>query len=255
MTASPSTATRLLYAARRRLRWALPLTAAVLSACGGAQDFEPAPVVALPPSEPAGDPGPAADPLRGARLFATTPAAVQLPCAECHSSDPLVNNFGNIFAGRNAPQMIARAIAMNTGGMGTLSRYLNDADIGDIAAYLGNTPSELAYPDTPLSTASTSRAITISSSTKTGVTGLAISVQGDFVRTGGTCGDAIARFASCAVEIAFRPGVIGASTGSITVSHADAPLPIRINLRGTGIAHTAALTRALVAWRPGAARA
>lgn len=50
-----------------------------------------------------------ADPVRGARLFATPLRADLLACADCHSDDPVNNNFGNIWAGRHAPALIQLA--------------------------------------------------------------------------------------------------------------------------------------------------
>jgi mono/diheme cytochrome c family protein len=219
----------------------LVIAAWLLAACGGSGDFEPAPVVAQPPPVepeppvtqiPDAPAGPVTDPQRGARLFATPSAPGQLPCMDCHSSEPVIRNFGNIWAARNAPFLIERAMAANTGGMGSLRPYFTAQDIADIAAYIGNSPTELAFPATAAGATSAALSVTITSSTKVGIDALAISVQGPFQRSGGTCADLVARFSSCTVDIVFRPTSAGAATGSLLIRHSGTAHPVRIVLNG-----------------------
>ncbi len=191
--------------------------ACLLAGCGGSGDFETAPVAAPPPPPPpveaeppvtaTPDPaaGPVTDPQRGARLFATPAATGQLPCMDCHSDDPVVRNFGNIWAARNAPSLIERAMSANTGGMGSL-RPLSSAALAD----------------------------TISSSTTDGIDALSVTVQGDFQRSGGTCTDLVARFSSCNVEVGFRPARAGPARGAILIRHSGMVNPVRIVLTGSG---------------------
>ena len=47
--------------------------------------------------------------MRGAALFAQAPAPGLLGCIDCHSENPHLNNFGNIWVGRNAVALIERA--------------------------------------------------------------------------------------------------------------------------------------------------
>jgi mono/diheme cytochrome c family protein len=222
----------------------------LLAACGGSGDFEPAPVVAPPPQvvpepppvDPAPPPvtqvpdppaAPVTDPQRGARLFATPSAAGQLPCMDCHSSDPVLRNFGNIWAARNAPFLIERAMVTNTGGMGSLRPYFSAQDIADIAAYIGNSPTELVFAATPVGATSTALSVLITSSTKVGIDHLSITVQGAFQRSGGTCANLVARFSSCTVDIVFRPTAAGAASGSVLIRHSETVNPVRILLSGS----------------------
>jgi len=46
-------------------------------------------------------------------------------------------NVSNVLKGANNPTAIANAIASNKGGMGILSGKFTDAQLADIAAYLG----------------------------------------------------------------------------------------------------------------------
>ena len=203
-----------------------------LSGCGGSAPFQDPPPA--PESEVILN-FKTADPARGAKLFATTTNPKLLICADCHSDDPIVNNFGNIWSGRNSVDLIERAIYANTGGMGYLRNLLTYDDLVDIAAYLGNSPSSLSFDDTKLGTSSIEKNITLSSSLKTGVEQLNLQATGPFKLGQTTCGNAIPRFDSCKVGIVFSPKTKGDLEGSLIVRHANSPLPIEIKMKAKGI--------------------
>ena len=185
----------------------------------------------------------AADPLRGAALFARQPQADLLGCIDCHSDDPTVNNFGNIWSGRNAVSLIQRAVQSNTGGMGYFSSFFNDTDLADIAAYLGNAPRELVFASTPLGRRSAAQQVTIASSLKVPVEALSLTVEGDFAIVGSSCGAGVPRFASCAVDVVFSPSAGGPRSGTLVIDHAGTPTPVRLPLAGTGQAQLPAVAR------------
>ena len=176
--------------------------------------------------------GQAADPVRGAALFAQAPAPGLLGCIDCHSDNPQVNNFGNIWVGRNAVALIERAMGTNTGGMGYLLSYRSPADLADIAAYLGNMPGSLSFPLTAVGSSSAVQAITVRTSTKTGVGAFAARTEGDFVVRASTCGAEVPRFSECTVDIAFTPTAGGPRSGALLISHDGTPTPVRIALDG-----------------------
>jgi len=176
-----------------------------------------------------------ADPVRGARLYATTSNAKLLICADCHSDDPILNNFGNIWSGRNSMDLIERAIYANTGGMGYLRNLLTYDDLVDIAAYLGNSPSSLSFDDTNLGAISPEKNITISSSLKTSVNQLNLQTIGPFKLGQTTCGKDIPRFDSCKVGLVFAPKTKGDLEGFLIIRHANSPVPIEIKLKAKGI--------------------
>lgn len=176
----------------------------------------------------------AADPARGAQLFATAPAPGELACAECHSDNPSVNNFGNIWSGRNAVALIQRAVSLNTGGMGAFARYYGAADFADIAAYLGSTPQSLSFGETPLGQSSVAQRITISASAKTALDDLSLSVQGDFKIRSSDCPPQLPAFTSCGVDVVFVPSAAGPRSGVLQVAHAGTPTPVQIGLTGLG---------------------
>lgn len=185
----------------------------------------------------------AADPVRGAALFARQPQPNLLACIDCHSENPAANNFGNIWSGRNAVSLIQRAVRSNTGGMGYLAAFFSDSDFADIAAFLGNTPGELAFAATPLGGSSAAQRVTVSSSLKLPLEGLTFTVEGDFAQAGNSCGPNVPRFSSCAVDVVFRPSAEGARVGTLVIDHAGTPTPVRLRLSGSGQTQRPAVAR------------
>ena len=214
----------------RLLTFALVLN--TLLGCGGSAPFQDAP----PAPEPETTVNfKTADPTRGAKLFATAINPKLLICADCHSDDPIVNNFGNIWSGRNSVEFIERAIINNTGGMGYLKNLLTYDDLVDIAAYLGNSPNSLNFEDTQQGTNSAEKNITLSSSLKIGVEQLSFQIVGPFKLGPTSCGNAIARFDSCKVAIVFSPKTKGDLEGSLIIRHANSPVPIEVKLKAKGV--------------------
>jgi hypothetical protein len=210
----------------------LVFTVIQISGCGGSESFK----------DPPPSPEPQiltnlkmADPLRGSTIFATPPNTKLLICADCHSDDPLVNNFGNIWSGRNAVELIERAINSNTGGMGYLRNLLTYDEMVDIAAYLGNSPNSLNFENTKTAFISVEKNITISSGLKTPVENLKLLTVGPFKIGQTTCTHNIPRFDSCVVGVIFLPKTKGDFNGALIISHDGSPVPIEIKLKGSGI--------------------
>ena len=199
----------------------------------------------------------AADPIRGERLYREPPGPGLLGCADCHSEAPQVLNFGNIWVGRNAPGLIQRAIASNTGGMGYLSATIGAQEAADIAAWLGNAPSSLMFPLTPLGTRSTAQRVTISTSTKTDLPGLRLQAVGEFEIVASDCPANVGRFASCTVDVAFVPQAAGERAGALVLSHPGTPTPVQLPLSGMARPRPAAIAAvepATLSFTAGAAR-
>lgn len=215
-----------------RLLW---VAIALVGACGGSESD-----VNAPPGE--GDDLPdvvlpvvVADPVRGARLFANTPRVGELICADCHGEMPTVDNFGNIWSGRNAMALIQRAVSMNTGGMGYLASLYGPSEFADIAAYLGNTPASIQFQPTPVGSTGAARPVAISASTKVGLENLSVKVLGDFALSRTACPTSVPRLSSCVVEVVFKPMRTGARVGAILISHDGTPAPVSISLLGDGV--------------------
>jgi hypothetical protein len=180
-------------------------------------------------------PAHATDLERGARLFFTPPAPGLLACMDCHSEDPLTNNFGNIFVGRNAPAMIQRAVNSNTGGMGVFRAFYDDAALADIAAWLGNSPSRVDFGEGPLGQTREPHSVTVRAGSKLPVSGLRFEVGGEVRLVATDCPATLPLRASCQVQLAFAPSAAGVREGWLAIAHDGLPTPAWVALTGTAI--------------------
>lgn len=165
----------------------------------------------------------AADPAAGTTKFSQR-------CSACHS----VASTATVDRGRNSPAMIRSAIN-NVGMMSGLSS-LSAADLEDIAAYLGNSPSSLSFAQTTVGQTSATQTVTVRASRTAALGNLAASISGDFSRSGGTCGSTLAASASCTITVAFAPTTAGARSGTLSISHDGLTTAVPIALSGTGAA-------------------
>jgi trimeric autotransporter adhesin len=172
------------------------------------------------------------NPTTGASLYASH-------CASCHGNSPLTSNGSKIYFGRNARGVIETAIATNNSGMGALRPTFptNGTQIADVAAYLGNSPSTLTFPSTNVGVTSPStQTVTVAASLKGAsyaISGLTVAATGDFARTGGTCGTAVAAGTSCTVIVSFTPTAAGTRSGTLSLAHNNTLAPVTIALGGT----------------------
>lgn len=172
----------------------------------------------------------AADPVRGGTLYGNN-------CATCHGAAASPSNPA-VLRGRNATGVIRNAIAANRGGMGFLSG-LSDADVADIAAFLGNSPSSLSFTATTVGQGSATQSVTVRASSALALSSLAASASGDFQRSGGSCGSSLAAGASCTIDLQFVPTTGGSRTGSLNLTHSGISGGVAIALSGTGNVVTA----------------
>ena len=194
-------------------RWAAALVSAVF-ACGAVQ---------------------AADPVNGATLYANN-------CAGCHGGSPLTSNGSKIYNGRNAMSVIDSGI----NGVGEM-RSLRGAypsggsALADVAAYLGNSPSTLSFGSAAVGSASAAMTVTVRSSNSASLSGVSVSLSGDFSRSGGTCAASLAAGTSCSIAVTFSPTTLGARSGTLSIAHAGTPTPVAIALSGSGSGNAAAV--------------
>lgn len=173
------------------------------------------------------------NPVNGAALYANNGCGN----SGCHGSSPLTSNNLKIFNGRNGRSVIDAAIS-SQGDM-TYARPafpVGGTALADLAAYLGNTPGSLSFPSTVVGATSAVQTVTVNASLKTGkaISTMSVSTSGDFARSGGTCGTAVATGTSCTVQIAFTPTASGARSGQLSISHNNTLTPIAFALSGTG---------------------
>jgi len=100
----------------------------------------------------------------------------------------------------------------------------------DVMTY---SPADLSWAATTVGTTSPTGSITVTNKQLTAVTGLSVSVFGDFLEST-TCGASLASGASCTIKVNFKPTVTGERTGAVIVSDAGSGEPQTIQLTGTG---------------------
>lgn len=185
----------------------------------------------------------AADPANGQKLYAAPRGAFGDGCADCHNANP-ARNLQNVLRGANSPATIQAAINAGTGGMDEFAGVFSDAELADIAAYLGTcnattrvctiptgaakialSSAAVTFASTALTTSSAAQTLTISNAGTLPLTLTSIALggtnPGDFT-TGGTCAVAtpVAAGGSCTVTVAFKPTAVGARSATVSVGSA-----------------------------------
>jgi len=210
------------------------LAASFIPSCGGSDPFEdPPPPLAIAPRP---DPKPiilsandkVIDPSLGEKLFQLAPATGLLACYDCHSENPIEKNFGNIWVGRNSPELIERAINLNTGGMGYFSRYFGSVEIKQIAAYLGVSPFEIQFD--LLEPVRQTKKLNVFASTKVELSALSWQMIGNFTIVSTSCQQRLERFATCAFEVQLSGSEKTAQQGELLLTLASFDRPVRIKL-------------------------
>jgi len=124
---------------------------------------------------------------------------------------------------------------------GTLSFTDNAAGSPQTVALSGKgiadvtlTPATAKYAKQKVGTTSTAKSFTLTNNEATSLTGLAISVNGDFAVSATTCGASLAAKAKCTISVTFTPTQTGTRTGQLNVSDSAGNSPQTAELTGTG---------------------
>ncbi len=94
----------------------------------------------------------------------------------------------------------------------------------------------LAFGNELLGTTSAGKTVTITNITTSSVPISSITAFGDFSVTANSCTGTLAGSAHCTVTVAFKPSVLGAITGDLTIAYSAVGSPDRLALTGTGLA-------------------
>ena len=105
-------------------------------------------------------------------------------------------------------------------------------------ASLSVSPSSLSFGNENVGTTSATRTVTIQNTSLTTATFSAISVNGDFARSDGTCGSTLTALRSCTITIVFKPTATGNRTGTLSISDNASHSPQTVSLSGTGVGTT-----------------
>jgi hypothetical protein len=132
----------------------------------------------------------------------------------------------------------------DTLGSSSQSQTVNLAGTG-IAAGATLTPSILSFPATVAGASSFAQSITLTNTGTESLTGISISIQGDFTQNN-ACSATLGAGASCTIRVTYAPSVAGAESGTLTVI--DNVGTQTASLQGIGQAAGASLSTAQLAF-------
>ena len=104
---------------------------------------------------------------------------------------------------------------------------------GKSLAVMSYSPADLVFASTPVGTTAAAKTVTITNNQPAAVTGLSVSIFGDFSETT-TCTATLASGKSCTVTVKFDPTATGERTGAVVVTDNGSGQPQTIELTGTG---------------------
>jgi subtilase family serine protease len=96
------------------------------------------------------------------------------------------------------------------------------------------TPTSLLFPSQKVGTTSAARVLTLTNKQPVALTGISISVTGDFAVSTTTCTTSLAAKGTCKISIVFKPTATGTRTGTASVSDSADNSPQTATLSGTG---------------------
>jgi hypothetical protein len=96
------------------------------------------------------------------------------------------------------------------------------------------TPVSYAYKKQKVGTTSAAKKFTLTNSQAVSLTGISISVTGDFAVQSTTCGSTLASKQKCVINVTFTPTKTGTRTGQLSVTDSAPNSPQTATLSGTG---------------------
>jgi hypothetical protein len=100
---------------------------------------------------------------------------------------------------------------------------------------LSLSPTALIFGNQVLGTTSAGKVVTVTNISSSSVSISSILPSGDFAISSKTCGSTLAGSAHCTITVTFKPSVLGAVTGDVTIAYGAIGSPDRLGLSGTGL--------------------
>ena len=113
---------------------------------------------------------------------------------------------------------------------------INLATAGFAPTTVSASPASISFPNQPVQTTSTARAITLTDTGRLNFTVTSVSITGDFTETDTCGGQSLAPNGTCQFQVSFAPTQTGPRTGSLMVYGNVAGGQLTIPLSGTGLA-------------------
>jgi lysophospholipase L1-like esterase len=106
-------------------------------------------------------------------------------------------------------------------------------------------PASLNFPSQTVGTTSAAQAVSLSNTGTGALSGIAVSITGDFVQSN-NCGTTLVAAGKCTITVAFTPSAAGARTGTLTIASYYAGGAVTVSLSGTGAAPASSSAMALI---------
>lgn len=96
-------------------------------------------------------------------------------------------------------------------------------------------PSIASYGRVAIGTTTAAKTFTLTNNLAVRLSGIMITITGDFTISATTCATSLAAKAKCTISVTFTPGASGTRTGNLSASDSASNSPQKSNLTGTGI--------------------
>jgi Kelch motif protein/HYDIN/CFA65/VesB family protein/centrosomal CEP192-like protein len=123
----------------------------------------------------------------------------------------------------------AQIFSIGTGIFGVAGQVVQ-ALVGPVAQL---SSSSLTFASQPVGTTSAAQTVTVTNIGSVALPVTGVSVSGDFAESD-ACGSSLAAGANCTITVTFKPTVVGAATGSVTIADLALDSPQAVTLAGTG---------------------
>jgi cytochrome c553 len=162
-------------------------------------------------------------------------------CAGCHGADPKQSQPR---LAANKPQVLADTIDL-VAEMGFLKTVISQADIGDIAAYIGSvastgvpvlnpTPASIEFGYQDVGEASIERTLLLTNLGSVSLTITSIAAAPGDYAIAGECLGVRRPNSTCGLQVRFTPSAAGPIAGTATVTFAETLSPMAVSLSGAG---------------------
>ena len=173
----------------------------------------------------------------GTVKFASSDGAGVLPANYTFiNSDQGTHMFSGVTLNTSGSQTITATDTVNSAVKASATISVGGGSNGPLTV----TPTSLAFPNTPQTVTSGTKAVTFTNSNGVAVSiskvGLTGTNPGDFVINSNTCGTSIAVGHSCKIGVAFAPTTTGSRSAALTMTDSATNSPQSVSLTGTGTA-------------------
>ena len=152
--------------------------------------------------------------------------------------------ISGVLSGSSASNRLSRMRPHYASGSVNSSGLAEIALVGSgNAAGVSLSANSVSFANQAIGTSSATQTVTLTNSGQANLTGVSITVAGDFSQTN-TCGTSVATGANCTISVTFSPTTNGTRTGTLSIADSATGSPQTVSLVGIGFtpAPTAALS-------------